>query len=666
MKTSRYFSSVVFCYFLLAASHLQLALAQKSQNELAIEIRTTLDALVADEDTDADKKITIDDSHILSTDRGDKRFWMETSDHRRFEVSGTYYLSNLLQELKFAEEAGRDTVQLSMEKIFEPPLDRLSRMIREYYWDGLTRRIDEDGLQKILSDEKTSTVDGLRYVYVPATDKLAYDEFSKIAARHPEWKMKIVRLPQKISPQYVRKLDGHHGILSLSSATGSGGKFTGVPFVVPGGRFNEMYGWDSYFITLGLLNDGRIELAKSMVDNFVYEINHYGAILNANRTYYLTRSQPPFLTSMILAVYSKLPKDNASKEWLKEVLQAAIDEYRNVWMSTSRLTKTGLSRYHDSGSGAPPEVEPGHFDVIFEVYAKKIGMKTRAFEEAYRSGKIKAPELDDYFVHDRAMRESGHDTSYRLESRCADLATVDLNSLIYKIETDIAKTIEAEFSGAFKTTEGKMENSAAWRKAAEKRKELINRYLWDAERGMFFDYDFVKQQRTIYASATTFYPLWAGVASPEQAGRLVKNALPILEMPGGIAGSSEESRGAITPDHPLRQWDYPHGWAPHQMLVWQGMLNYAYETIAQRLIYRWLYTITFNAANYNGTVPEKFDVFTRSHQVFAEYGNVGTKFSYITREGFGWTNASYQIGVSLLPQELREKLNRLIPPEWIF
>lgn len=96
------------------------------------------------------------------------------------------------------------------------------------------------------------------------------------------------------------------------------------------------------------------------------------------------------------------------------------------------------------------------------------------------------------------------------------------------------------------------------------------------------------------------------------------------------------------------------------------MIDYGYERIAQRLVYRWLYTITFNAANYNGTVPEKFDVATRSHQVFAEYGNVGTKFSYITREGFGWTNTSYQLGVSLLSQELRDNLNRLIPPEWIF
>jgi alpha,alpha-trehalase len=137
-------------------------------------------------------------------------------------------------------------------------------------------------------------------------------------------------------------------------------------------------------------------------------------------------------------------------------------------------------------------------------------------------------------------------------------------------------------------------------------------------------------------------------------------------MAGGIVGSTEESRGSLTSERPATQWDYPNGWAPHQMLVWQAMRNYGYTAVAERLAYRWLYTITSNAVNYNGTVPEKFDVVRRTHQVFAEYGNVGTTFSYITREGFGWTNASYQVGLSLLSAQRREQLNKLIPPEWVF
>jgi alpha,alpha-trehalase len=100
--------------------------------------------------------------------------------------------------------------------------------------------------------------------------------------------------------------------------------------------------------------------------------------------------------------------------------------------------------------------------------------------------------------------------------------------------------------------------------------------------------------------------------------------------------------------------------------VWEGLKNYGYNVIVQRLVYRWLYTITSNAVNYNGTIPEKFNLVSRSHRVFAEYGNVGTTFAYITREGFGWTNASFEIGFEILPPQFRESLNRLIPPEWVF
>ena len=102
------------------------------------------------------------------------------------------------------------------------------------------------------------------------------------------------------------------------------------------------------------------------------------------------------------------------------------------------------------------------------------------------------------------------------------------------------------------------------------------------------------------------------------------------------------------------------------MLAWSGLLNYGYRGVAQRLSYRWLYTITRNAVDYNGTVPEKLDVVKRSHRVFAEYGNVGTVFEYIPMEGFGWMNASYQVGLAYLSHDMRGRLNSLIPPEWLF
>jgi alpha,alpha-trehalase len=639
---------------------------QESHRGVPVEVKMTLEALIRDEDTDNDTRITIDDPHIPGTARGDKRFWIKALDGQSYEVAGTYYLSNLLQELKLAEETGRDTTVLDLKKVFEPPADRISRMIREYFWDGLTRRVDERGLPKIIADEKTTTVDGNRYVYVPRQDRPGYAYFSEYAKRHPELKVKVVQLPDRITGEYLRSINGHHGLLVLALKRSPEGDYTGVPFVVPGGRFNEMYGWDSYFITLGLLNDERVELAKAMVDNFVYEITRYGKILNANRTYYLTRSQPPFFTSMVRAVYKHLPKSDSTKLWLHTALEAAIDEYTNVWMNKDHLTQSGLSRYFDTGYGPPPEVEKGHFDALYAPFAQKSGLDVRAFERAYVSGTITAPDLDALFVHDRAMRESGHDTSYRLLGVCADLATVDLNSLLYKIERDIGDMIAEDFKDAFTTREGRTYTSLEWYASADRRKAILNKLTWNTQRGMFFDYDVVRGKQRSYVSATTFYPLWAGLATNEQAASLVHSALPLLEAAGGIVASDEESRGPISPERPERQWDYPNGWAPHQILVWQGLLNYGYDAIVHRLVYRWLYTITSNAVNYNGTIPEKFNLVSRSHRVFAEYGNVGSTFSYITREGFGWTNASYELGISILPQQLRDSLNRLIPPEWVF
>jgi alpha,alpha-trehalase len=635
-----------------------------AQSQPTVVVRPTLDSLIHDEDTDGDRRITIDDPHIPATSRGDRRFWLHSLDGKPYEVSGTYPLANLLAFLKRAEESGQKTCTIDREHLFTPAAEHIAQAIGEDYWQGLTRRIDAGGLTSIFKDEKTRTVDGFHYVYVPPGDSLAIAYFSAIARENPAMAMKVVVLPRKVTPEYVRSLNGRHGILSLTLRRAPDGSIAGVPFVVPGGRFNEMYGWDSYFIALGLLEDGRVELARGMVDNFVYEIENYGKILNANRTYYLTRSQPPFLSSMALAVYKRLPKNEGTRAWLARALEAAIHEYRDVWTDNNHETSIGLSRYFDPGLGPPPEVEPGRYDAVFAEYAKKHGMTLAGFERAYEDGTVHDAALDTFFTNDRSMRESGHDASYRLLDDCAELATADLNSLLYKIETDIAETLSRVFGGSLTLRDGTREWAAAWAARARHRKMLVTRYLWDENKGMFFDYDVVRKKRTSFVSATTLFPLWAGLATREQASRLVHTAIPLLALPGGIVGSTERSRGPVTPTHPQTQWDFPFGWAPHQMLTWEGLKRYGYDSLARDLAARWLYTIAVNAANYNGTIAEKYDVVTRSSQVFAEYGNVGTKFSYLTREGFGWTNASFVVGLTYLTPDDRRMLDALIPPEW--
>ena len=144
--------------------------------------------------------------------------------------------------------------------------------------------------------------------------------------------------------------------------------------------------------------------------------------------------------------------------------------------------------------------------------------------------------------------------------------------------------------------------------------------MWDENKGFFFDYNYKKKKKTNYESATTFYPLWANFASKKQAALLVNKALPLLEESGGMAASSMRSRGTISKNRPQKQWDYPYGWAPHQIMIWEGLKNYGYEKVSARLAYKWLYTILKNFADYNGTIPEKYDVVSRTHKVFAEYG----------------------------------------------
>lgn len=614
-----------------------------------LKIESTLQLLLQQEDTDGDKKIT-------KEDMGPRSFVIHSEKGKEYTVKGTYFLSNLLQELALEKNLGKTEAVIPLSKIEEAPSARISRMIRDYFWNDLTRTVDEQGLDSILNDDKSET--DIQRIYVPHTDKVAAKYFSGLQKKHSG--LKVETLPKKITPQYVLGINQRPGILSLKIENNKG-----IPFVVPGGRFNEMYGWDSYFEGIGLLLDGRLDLAKAMVDNFCYQIEHYGKILNANRTYYLTRTQPPFLSSFIREVFEA--DDKKDKVWLQHVLEIAIKEYETVWMVPGkRMTQNGLNRYLAEGIGIPPETEAGHFDGVLKKFAAKHGLSLKTFEEKYANREIADADLDLYFTHDRSLRESGHDTSWRLDDCCADLNCVDVNALLYKYESDFAYLTATYFGNKFKTQKGHYYHTDFWIEKAANRKMLMNKYLWNDEKGSFFDYNFSGQKQTGFESATNFYPLWAEMCSKEQAGKSVQNLMQHFKAKGGILATSKESVAHIGANQPQRQWDFPNGWAPHQMMIWKGLLNYGFEKEAQELIYRWLWMITRNAVDYNGTIPEKYDVVACTHKVYAEYGNVGTEFDYITTSGFGWMNGSYQLGLSLLHRDLRKQLDLLTDPDKIF
>jgi alpha,alpha-trehalase len=224
------------------------------------------------------------------------------------------------------------------------------------------------------------------------------------------------------------------------------------------------------------------------------------------------------------------------------------------------------------------------------------------------------------------------------------MATIDLNCLLYKYETDIANAIRTYFDDKFVIPEefcagylspNEEQTSALWDSRAEKRKAAIHKYCWNAGRGMFFDYDTEKKQISDHESATAFWALWSGVATPEQASELVAKGLPKFEAFGGLVSTTLESRGELGPGRPQRQWDYPYGWAPQQILAWAGLERYGFGEDAARLAYKWLYMMTRAFVDFNGVVVEKYDVTkeTGAHRVDAEYGNQGLDFKGVAKEG---------------------------------
>jgi alpha,alpha-trehalase len=697
----------------------------------ALELVCTL---LEDRDRDCDRRITVlDERRRAASDARPEWPYALSAGGTPIELRARHEAAQFVQESVLALRDTAATVTLDLERIRDNPVSYLAHHIREHAWSALTRRIDSDpdALARAAADTKldnTSASAALElcprardactvpaaekpalppparqlYAYYPESDPRARTAFEK---RGQVGRVQLLPLPKVPDAAWVLSTTraGRHGLLTLALDE----QGHGLPFVVPGGRFNELYGWDSYFIVRGLLeHEDHLDLARAMVENQAYEIEHYSKILNANRTYYLTRSQPPFFASTLLEVSRRLGS-RADTQWLTRMLRAALREYRSIWTAAPRRLElcdgdVCLSRYFDEGSGEPPEVEPGHFAWFYQAHALGHGhcappAAERESQERfvacaddlarrYRAGTLKDAAIDRFFANDRAMRESGHDTTFRWfdgEDRCSDFATVDLNTLIFKYEVDLATLLAERFDG-----KGETVSQTELCERARARSRLVKKYLWDERRGLFFDYDTKNRRRSSYLAATTLYPLWAStpnvcgatLVEPAMARALRDAALPELEAPGGLMASAPSSLsgaarprvlertpgGAFESRELARQWEAPNGWAPHQMLAVEGLRAAGFTADAERLQYRWLYTIAVNSADYHGTVPEKFDVKARSHAVFAEYGNVNTDFAYISDEGFGWMNASFVVGLRQLDPRLRSALEALTPPERVF
>ncbi|WPK24649.1 hypothetical protein PUMCH_001929 [Australozyma saopauloensis] len=651
------------------------------------DINTTLDELLLNEDTDHNCQITIEDL-------GPKTLLLGTANSNGFNhtaVRGTYMLSNLLQELTIAKRFGRTQMILDESRLCENPVSRMKRLINSMFWPSLTRQITKENIVEMAKDTKiveeyedengniVKRHESVR-LYIPYNRPEQFKFYNSIKEEHPDVELDVQYLPEKIDAEFIKSINKRPGLLALETQRDPKDptNLINEPYVVPGGRFNELYGWDSYMIVLGLLlnvtpeNQTNLKLSRGMTENFIYEINHYNKILNANRSYYLGRSQPPFLTDMALKTFHKtleVSPDSTedATDFLKRSILAAIREYNIVWCCSPRLDPdTGLSCYHPEGVGIPPETEASHFDAILKEYVEKYNITQEEFIQKYNDREIVEPDLDEYFLHDRAVRESGHDTTYRLEGKAAYLATVDLNALLYKYEIDIAETIRDYFEDALLNPEtGKIESSKEWFEKAKQRQTNITKYLWNEEDSIFYDYHVKEKKQHDYESATCFWPLWSKVATEEQADLLVRNSLPKFEEYGGLVSGTLRLRGEVGIHRPSRQWDYPFGWAPQQILAWIGLANYNYNGAARRLVYRWLHMMTRAFVDYNGVVVEKYNVLKGAvpHKVDAEYGNQGADFKGVATEGFGWVNSSFLFGLTFLNLQAQRSIGALIPPE---
>ena len=321
------------------------SLQKLGPRQFHMEVQPTIQRLLEQEDTDGDNQISI-------ADKGPKTITLETIDGPPSEIRGTYMLASLLQELALAMDRGEQHLIVSEACLAENPIDKLSRMIRTMFWNNLTRRIDAEGLQKVLLDPKNRSAHREQILYVPAGEPEMIAYYRRVAEEQPALQLNVEVLPKVCTPEYVRDLNQRPGLLAIAMEKVRDEKtgqidLRGIPFVVPGARFNELYNWDSYFIALGLLEDGRLDLAKGPVDHFIFEIQHYHKIMNGNRTYYLLRSQPPFFTDFTRRVYERMLSDQPEhkaqhKAWLHRALCAAIKEYHMVWMSAVSYTHLTL------------------------------------------------------------------------------------------------------------------------------------------------------------------------------------------------------------------------------------------------------------------------------------------------------------------------------------
>lgn len=380
------------------------------------------------------------------------------------------------------------------------------------------------------------------------------------------------------------------------------------PYIVPGGRFREVYYWDSYFTILGLLADNRSEEVEDMIRNFASLLEEYGMVPNGNRIYYLTRSQPPFFSLMVDMMCRYLD----DFKWGAQFLNAMEIEYR-FWMN-------GADALGSDTSNIERVVMTGESGVLNRYYDFDTIPREESFREDHSLGQqVDNTRRAEFFRNIRAGAESGWDFSSRWFAdtinlgsvKTTEILPVDLNCLLYFLEDRIA---------FFQRIRENYPRSELFRKKASLRAKLINRLFWDNEQGYYFDYNWKEGKRTGIYALSGVYPLFFKIADKSRAEKVRNKLKESFLSPGGLP-STLYSTG--------QQWDSPNGWAPLQWMTIKGLREYGYNELANEIKWRWL-KLNIAVFERTGKMFEKYNV-----QDLSLYAGGG---EYPLQDGFGWTN----------------------------
>lgn len=396
----------------------------------------------------------------------------------------------------------------------------------------------------------------------------------------------------------------------LSRSPDSSSKYSSLlplpyPYIVPGGRFREMYYWDSYFTMLGLQESHRVTIIQNMISNFAYLIDTYGFIPNGTRTYYLTRSQPPFF-SMMLDILAKDQGDAVLAKYQPELLK----EYQ-FWMVGASKLKPGEA-YRNSVRMADGEIMNRYWDA-----------SDQPREESYKKDvdavKLTKEQPGEFYRNVRAAAESGWDfstrwmdTTGRLESiETTFIVPVDLNCLMYHLELSIARSYKIQ---------GKTEDYQKYLTKAEARKKAILKYSWSEKNGWFMDYNWKEKRTTPVETLAGMFPLEFKIADQQQATKAAAVLKSKFFKSGGLVTTLNRSG---------QQWDSPNAWAPLQYMSIDGLNNYNQKALAKDIATTWIQT-NLQVFNETGKLMEKYNVVDTNTKAGGG--------EYPLQDGFGWTN----------------------------